>query len=135
VNDPYTAVQAIDHVAVIMASIGRREHGTAVHTSSAGTTVTVPSFHFEDYLDLACAQIRRFGSKEPTVARELIALLSSTAHATAKPRRHAAIARQLDLILTDVERDVAQPHDLVSVHADADALRALLADAPDRGSS
>jgi uncharacterized membrane protein len=127
VNDPYTAVQAIDHVAVIMASIARREHGTAVHRSDSGTTVTVPSHSFEDYLDLSCAQIRRFGSREPTVARELIGLLSSTAHATALPDRHAAIGRQLELITADAERDIAQAADLTAVRVDAEALRVQLA--------
>ncbi|MGH8959972.1 MAG: DUF2254 domain-containing protein [Jatrophihabitantaceae bacterium] len=126
VNDPYTAVQAIDHVAVIMASIARREHGTAVRSTAAATTVTIPAHSFEDYLDLSCAQIRRFGAKEPTVAHELIGLLSSTAHATDLPARHAAIGRQLDLLVDDAEREVAQRADLVAVRADAAALRAWL---------
>jgi uncharacterized membrane protein len=127
VNDPYTAVQAIDHIAVIMASIARREHGTAVQATAAGTTVTIPSYSFEDYLDLSCAQIRRFGSREPTVARELIGLLSSTAHTTQEPGRHAAIRRQLDLLVDDAARDVAQPADLDAVRDDADAVRGWLA--------
>jgi uncharacterized membrane protein len=126
VNDPYTAVQAIDHIAVILASIARREHGTTVHRASNGATVTVPGYYFGDYLDLACAQIRRFGAAEPTVSRELIDMLDSTAHVTHEPGRVETILRQLDLVLADAEREVKQPADLTAVRAAADAVRARL---------
>jgi uncharacterized membrane protein len=126
VNDPYTAVQAIDHIAVIMASIARREHGTAVYTASGGATLTVPGYHFEDYLDLACAQIRRYGAPEPTVGRKLIGLLSSTAHVTVEPSRRDAIRRHLDLVVADATREIPQPDDLVVLLAEADAVRARL---------
>jgi uncharacterized membrane protein len=127
VNDPYTAVQAIDHLATIMASIARREHGTALLAAGGGTTVTIPGYSFTDYLELACAQIRRYGASEPTIGRELIGLLTSTAHATTTPSRHAAISHQLELIVADAEREVRQPADLVALHTEADALRTSLA--------
>ena len=127
VNDPYTAVQAIDHIAVILASIARREHGTAVHAAANGASVTIPGYSFEDYLELACAQIRRYGASEPAVSRELIDLLTSTAHVTRRPDRLAAIRHQLDLVVTDAAREVRQHADLAAVVAAADALRPQLA--------
>ncbi len=126
VNDPYTAVQAIDHIATIMASIAHRKHGTALLMASGATTVTIPGYFFADYLELACAQIRRYGASEPTIGRELIGLLSSTAHATTESSRLAAIGRQLELVVVDAERDVRQPADLVALRSDADALRRSL---------
>jgi uncharacterized membrane protein len=126
VNDPYTAAQAVDHIAVIMASIAQGEHGTAVHTVGAGTTVTIPGYAFADYLELACAQIRRYGASEPTIGRRLIGLLSSTAHATKDASRHEDIVRQLDLLVSDAEREVRQPSDLGVLRIEADALRAWL---------
>jgi uncharacterized membrane protein len=128
VNDPYTAVQAIDHIAVILASIARREHGTTVHWAANGASVTVPGYAFADYLDLACAQIRRFGAAEPTVSRELIDMLDSTAHVTDKPDRLETIKRQLDLIVADAASAVRQPADLIAVQAAADALRARVSE-------
>ncbi len=126
VNDPYTAVQAIDHISVIMASVARREHGPALHTAGDATTVTVPGYSFADYLDLACAQIRRYGASEPTVARSLIRMLSSTARVTDEPSRHTAIRCQLDLIVADAEREVRQAADLVVLRTEAGALRSWL---------
>jgi uncharacterized membrane protein len=127
VNDPYTGVQAIDHLATVLASIARREQGPAVYQTAGATTVTVPAHDFADYLELACAQIRRYGASEPTVGRSLIRLLGSVSHATTAPDRHAAISQQLRLIVDDAEREVAQPDDLLPLRAEATALRNLLA--------
>ena len=131
VNDPYTAVQAIDHLASVMASIARRDQGPAVYATDAATTVAVPAYDFAEYLELACAQIRRYGASEPTVGRSLIRLLASISHATAAPDRHAAISEQLRLIVDDAERQVAQPQDLLPLRAEATALHdQLAADTP-----
>jgi uncharacterized membrane protein len=127
VNDPYTGVQAIDHLASVMASIARREQGPAVYPTDAATTVTVPAHDFADYLELACAQIRRYGASEPTIARSLIRLLASISHATTARDRRAAISQQLHLIVDDAERQVAQPRDLLPLRAEANDLRDLLA--------
>jgi len=127
INDPYTGVQAIDHLATVMASIARREQGPAVYAAARGTTtVTVPAHDFADYLDLACAQIRRYGASEPTIGRSLISLLRSVAHATVAPDRHTAIGHQLELIVDDAERAVAQPKDLPVLRGEAAALREQL---------
>jgi uncharacterized membrane protein len=127
INDPYTGAQAVDHLASVVASIARREQGSAIYQTVGETTVTVPAHDFADYLELACAQIRRYGASEPTVGRSLIRLLRSVSHATTAPNRHAAISQQLDLIVADAEREIAQPDDLRPLHAEAAALRALLA--------
>lgn len=127
VNDPYTGVQAVNHLAVVMATIARRSHGTTVHEGPGGGSVTVPGWTFADYLDLTCAQIRRYGASEPTVIRELISLLSSTAHLTDDPARRAEILRQLDLMVSDAERAIAQPADLIDICAAAKDLRDRLA--------
>lgn len=126
VNDPYTAVQATNHLAVIMGSIARREHGIAVCPTAAGTTVTVPGYSFGDYLELACAQIRRYGAAEPAVALALIAMLDSTAHVTQRADRKDAMLAQLDLVLADASREIKQPSDLEPVHAAATQLRRRL---------
>lgn len=122
VNDPYTGVQAVNHLAVIMATIAGRTHGTEVHLGPGGSSVTVPGWTFDDYLDLACAQIRRYGASEPTVIRELINLLDSTAALTDDPVRHVQILRQLDLMVDDAVREVAQPADLTDIHLAAKEL-------------
>jgi uncharacterized membrane protein len=120
INDPYTAVQAVDHLGVLVASLARRPLSPrSVHETTAGTTVAVPAYAFADYLDLACAQIRRYGSAEPTVGLALIRLLRAATYVTTDPGRRSAIAGQLELLLTDTERDVRQPADFVAVRVEA----------------
>lgn len=126
VNDPYTAVQAIDHLAAVLAAIALRDQGDAIYPTSGATTVTVPAYDFEDYLELGCAQIRRYGAAEPLIGSSLIRLLTSLAHATTDPSRRAAMRHQLELIVEDTEREVAQPEDLILLRAEAAALRELL---------
>ena len=127
VNDPYTAVQAIDRLSVIIAALARRPLGAIVLTEGSGS-VTVPAFDFADYLELACAQIRRYGAPEPIVATAVIDLLRTAASAVSvePAERHGAIEYQLDLILADCERRVEQPADLESVRRDVSQLRAML---------
>ncbi|MFD4181211.1 DUF2254 domain-containing protein, partial [Rhodococcus sp. NPDC058514] len=94
INDPYTAVQAIDHLTAIMASLTRRELGPLVLPAGPADSVAVPAFTYDDYLDLVCAQIRRFGAREPSVVLALIRLLRDCAAATRDEDRRAAIGLQ-----------------------------------------
>ncbi|MFC7448483.1 DUF2254 domain-containing protein [Rhodococcus daqingensis] len=125
INDPYTAVQAIDHLTAIMASLTRRALGPrVVPVGETGDAVTVPAYTYADYLDLACAQIRRFGAREPTVVLALIRLLRDCAAATSDTGRHSAIAHQLGLLEEDAAREIVQPADLTAVTSAAADLRA-----------
>jgi uncharacterized membrane protein len=129
VNDPYTGVQAVDRLAVIMATVARRDHGDTVHRTAGGMTVTVPGYTFSDYLALSCDQIRRFGASEPAVVMALIDLLDSTMHQTKLADRHLVIMQQLALVVADAEREIRQPADLTEIREAADKLISHLAPA------
>ena len=126
VNDPYTAVQAIDHLSVILCALVVQPLGDDV-ARDGGVSVTVPGRTFAEYLTLTCGQIRRYGASEPTVPEALLGLLGECAMlAPAASERLAAIDEQLRLIVADAEREVTQPADLAPVHAAAESVRLLL---------
>ncbi|MCX5044125.1 DUF2254 domain-containing protein [Aldersonia sp. NBC_00410] len=129
VNDPYTAVQAIDHLSTVLAALAPHPLGPAVIRPSAAASVTIPARDFASYLDLACGQIRRFGASEPTIAQALIEMLTTATNALAADAdgRRASIGNELDLVLADAQRCIAQRADLTPVQHDGSALRALLA--------
>jgi len=128
VNDPYTAVQAIDHLAVLFTALATRPLGDRVARDASGTvTVTVPGRSFAEHLAWGVGLIRRYGAGEPTVAQALLHGLSTTLTATDAPERWTAIEEQARLIVTDAERAVVQPADLAVVHAEADSLAHALA--------
>lgn len=127
INDPYTAVQAIQHLAGLVSTLAERPLADLVLRDAAGTVrVGVPAVSFRDYLGLACDQIRRSGAREPAIVLGLLHLLADAASHTSNPERRQAIAAQIDLLLEDAERETAQPHDLSAVRTEADRARAAL---------
>lgn len=132
VNDPYTAVQAVDHLSVIFCALTRRPLGNHIARDGSGTAVIIPGRRFGEYLAVMCGLIRRYGASEPTVAHALLRLLSSCAAVAAEdPERRAAIEEQARIIVADAEREVRQPADLAFTHAEAQAvLQAVTARQP-----
>ena len=118
VNDPYTAVQAVDHLSVIFCALAIRPLGDWVITDPGGATIVVPGRRFGDYLATMCGLIRRYGSAEPTLSVALLRLLGSCAAVLpSDPARWSALAEQADLILADAARAIGQPADLTAVTA------------------
>jgi len=115
VNDPYTAVQAIDHLSVIFASLARQPLGSWVARDADGAVI-VPGRLFGDYLSTMCGLLRRFGSREPTVSVALLRLLRVCAHSVGDDTvRRADVRREALLVIEDAEHNVANDNDLVQV--------------------
>jgi uncharacterized membrane protein len=122
VNDPYTAVQAVDHLSVIFCALARQPLGPHVARDGQGVVI-VPARRFGDYLAVMCGLIRRYGAGEPTVAHALLRLLGNCAAVAGDdPERYAAIEEQARIIVSDAEREVAQPADLGFLHAEAESV-------------
>jgi uncharacterized membrane protein len=132
VNDPYTAIQAVHHLSVLLCVLARRRLGDWLCRDRQGTLrVAVPLPDFAEYLRRSTAQIRRFGAAEPALTRSLIQLLRDVGTSTTREERRAACAHHLWLVLEDAKRETAQPDDLQAVVEDgATALSILGADDP-----
>jgi len=123
VNDPYTAVQAIDHLSVIFCALARRPLGHHVARHPSGAAVIVPGRRFPEYLAVMCGLIRRYGAAEPTVADALLRLLLTCADVAGNdPEIGAAVDEQARIIMADAEREVRQPADLSSAQARAESV-------------
>jgi uncharacterized membrane protein len=124
VDDSYTAVQAIEHLAVVFCAMAQRPLGDDVARDADGRpVVVVPGRRFGDYLATMCGLIRRYGSHEPTVSIALLRLLTDVQRFVLDdPVRLAAVREQAHLVLADAERRVGQPADLVPIRAAAAAL-------------
>jgi uncharacterized membrane protein len=132
INDPYTAIQAVHHLSVLLCLLARRRLGDLLHRDGQGTLrLAVPFPQFPDYLRLATAQIRRSGAKEPAVARSLVRLFKDVGGSAGTEERRRACARNIRLVLEDAKRETAQPADVEAVLQDgAAALGALGVDHP-----
>jgi len=134
INDPYTAIQAVHHLTVLLCSLARRRLGDRLCRDREGTVrVAVPLPDFAEYLVRSTAQIRRFGAAEPAVMRSLVQLLREVGSLAMSEDRRVACARHLWLVLEDAKRETAQPADLQAVVEDGTAaLSALGIDHPQR---
>ena len=125
VFDFYTAVQSTNELARLLSKLGRHPLGTETIPDLDGTVrVIIPALSFEDYLELACGQIRRRSAGEPMVSRALVRMLRDVGTVVVTDTRKASIAEQVRLVLATAERSVKEPEDLDLVRSDAEqALR------------
>lgn len=128
VNDPYTAVQAVNQLSVIFCALAVRPLGDDVVRDPNGTgVVIVPARRFGDYLATMCGLIRRYGAAEPTLTTALLRLLGNCAAVLPDdPPRWDALDEQAELILADAGREIAQPADLRQVRAAYEELQASI---------
>ncbi len=129
VFDFYTAVQSANELASLLSELGRRPLGTETVPDPDGTVrVILPAPSFEDYLDLACGEIRRRGAGEPVVSRALLRMLRDVGTVAVTNSRRASVGEQVRLVLATAERSVQESGDLALIRADADkALRRVTA--------
>lgn len=132
INDPYTATQIVHHLSEVLCVLARRRLGDQLYRDEQGTVrVAIPFPGFADYLQLGTGQIRRFGAKEPAVARSLIQLLKNVCISTASEDRRMAAVRHIQLVLEEAKREITESTDMKSVLADGDeALSELAASHP-----
>lgn len=104
VNDPTTAVQALDQIEDLLLRLGRRRLEIGEVCDSAGylrLVVRVPTW--EDFLDLALSQIRLYGASSLQVMRRMKALLRDLIDALPEERR-AALRHRADRLTATIAR-------------------------------
>lgn len=119
INDPYTGVQVVHHVSAIESVLASRELTDDIRRDSSGEVlVWLPYPGFETYLQVGCAQIRRYGSREPLVLAAILQMLSAVAQNCVSESRRTAVQAQIDLVVRAAERDLAEESDqAMVVHA------------------
>ncbi len=112
INDPYTAVQVVHHVSAIEAVLASRALPDEVRRDSAGELlVWLPYPGFAAYLHVGCAQIRRYGAREPLVLAALLQMLAAVAQNCVDPSRREAVRTQIDLVVRAAERELPDEAD------------------------
>ncbi len=128
INDPYTATQAVHHLSEVLCVLARRRLGDQLYRDEHGTVrVAIPFPDFADYLQLGTGQIRRFGAKEPTVARSLIQLFKSICSSAVSEDRRGAAAGHIRLVMEEAKRTITPSADAETVLADGNEVLSALA--------
>jgi uncharacterized membrane protein len=102
INDPTTAVLALDQLQRLLRGVGRRRLRSDTVIDGAGEPrVIYRTPNWDDYVNVSCTEIRACGAGNLQVARRLRAMLDNLL-ATLPARRHPALKeerRRLDLAI------------------------------------
>jgi uncharacterized membrane protein len=111
INDPTTAVLALDQIHHLLHNVGRRRLDDGVACDEAGRARLVyRTPDWEDFVYLAVTEIRHFGGESIQVARRLRAMLEDLIRTL--PEERATLLRQeLSLLQRSAERSFPEPED------------------------
>ena len=112
INDPTTAVLGIDQLHRLLRAVGRRHLRDDVVRDAAGQPrVILKTPNWEDFVALACREIRLYGASNFQVARRLRAMLENLLRTLPKTRA-PALREELELLDWALEQLHMAPRDL-----------------------
>jgi uncharacterized membrane protein len=98
INDPSTAVIAIDQLHRLLSLVGRRQlHDDAVHDANGALRLIFQTPAWDDFVQLATSEIRLYGAGNFQVSRRLRAMIENLLESLPENRR-PALRRELDLL-------------------------------------
>ncbi len=103
INDPTTAVLALDQVQRLLRVVARRQlRGEIIPDQNGQPRVIFRTPNWEDYVHVACREIRACGADNLQVARRMRAMLEDLRR-TLPERRRAVLKEELDLLDRAIE--------------------------------
>ena len=112
INDPTTAVLALDQLHRLLRLVGRRHlHDEALFDADRQLRLIFPTPNWDDFVQLTFREIRLYGAENFQVARRLHAMIENLI-ATLPEARHPALCCELDLLDRMLEKLHALPEDL-----------------------
>jgi len=116
INDPYTSIQSLEHLSVLLAVLAQRELGPQLIRDGDGNLrVVVPGRDLAYFLELATGQVRRYGRSEPRVMRALLRVLRNTGQFCHDDSGRALVAGHVRLVMEAAEAGIEQRADLEPV--------------------
>jgi uncharacterized membrane protein len=111
INDPTTAVLALDQIHHLLRKVGERNLDTGIVRDAAGRIRLVyRTPDWDDFVHLAVTEIRHFGAESIQIARRLRAMLENLIQ-TLPESRAALLHHELTLLNRSAERFFSEPED------------------------
>jgi uncharacterized membrane protein len=112
VNDPTTAVQAMDQIEDLLRRLGRRDLDAGFARDADGVLrLTFPMPTWEDYLALSFDEIRQFGTTSVQVMRRLRSALAGLMESITVPSRIEALRRYVKHLDQAIDRSLFDAED------------------------
>lgn len=111
INDPTTAVLAIDQIHHLLRNVGIRHlDDERVRDPTGRVRLVYRTPAWEDFVQLAVTEIRHFGGTSIQIARRLRAMLENLIQ-TLPPQRAGLLRQELSLLHRSAERFFVEPED------------------------
>lgn len=112
INDPTTAVLALDQVHRLLRMVGRRKlRGNVILDHRGRPRVIFRTPNWEDYVEVACSEIRACGANNLQVVRRMRAMLENL-RSTLPADRGTALNTELDLLDWAIQAHFSRPEEL-----------------------
>ncbi|MGQ0585027.1 MAG: DUF2254 domain-containing protein [Reyranella sp.] len=112
INDPTTAVLAIDQLHRLLRVVGKRDlRNENISDGEGQLRAILRTPNWESFVHLAFCEIRYYGAENMQIARRLRAMHENLAHALPE-LRHAALRQELELLDRAIENLYVFPEDL-----------------------
>jgi uncharacterized membrane protein len=112
INDPTTAVIAIDQLHRLLRTAGNKNLRTDEILNKSGQLVVIfRTPNWEDFVHLAFTEIRQCGVQNMQIARRLRAMIENLIQTLPK-HRHPPLQQQLQLVDREIEQCFRNPEDL-----------------------
>lgn len=112
INDPTTAVLSIDQLHRLLRRVGERHlHDEQISDARGEPRVYFPTPNWEDFVQLACREIRLCGAESLQIARRLRAMIDNLLSVLPESRRPALLV-ELDLLDRAIANSYIFPEDL-----------------------
>ena len=103
INDPSTAVTAIDALQRLLRVVGLRQlSGDEIRDADGALRLVFRTPNWEDFVQLSCVEIRHYGAGSVQIARRMRSMLETLLQ-TLPPHRHAQLRQQLELFDRSIE--------------------------------
>ncbi len=112
INDPTTAVLALDQLHRLLRAVGRRHlRGEEIPDETGQMRVIFSTPNWEDFVQLACREIRHYGAENFQVVRRMRAMIENLLQ-TLPDYRHPALREELNLLDSVLPAYYPLPQDL-----------------------
>ena len=111
INDPTTAVQALDQIGDLLLRLSRRRLEIGIYADQSGQArLAIPFPSWEDFLSLAFDEICHYGATSVQVMRRMNALISDL-DAIVPPERREALQQRKISLAASIEKNFNDPED------------------------
>ncbi len=120
INDPYTAVAVVQRLTSSWSQLFACELPSGALRDNQGTLrILFPPLSFRSLLKASFSQIRQTAAAKPFVLIHLLKALEQMAHSAVTDEQRGYLEEQVQAVLEDAEREVANSQDLQDVRAQA----------------